>query len=205
MLGVYLTPDGKDDGKVTAHPANDSPAAAAGVRDGDEILAVDGKKVGSFKLLGRLVGAHAAGQKIRLTIRRDGKEQEIEVTLAPAPGQAESPPIHPPQPAPAGPPNPAVTVVKPDSLYVIDVDGKLQALSGTTDKYRDAVREYYTRFRKMPGATGADVNDALVTVPSIRVERSNLEKKLEEISRDVQSLRQQMEKLTEELKRVQKP
>jgi S1-C subfamily serine protease len=205
MLGVYLTPDGKEGSNVIAHPISDSPAAAAGVRDGDEILSVDGKKVDSLKLLGRLVGARAAGQKIRLTIRREGREEEIEATLAPAPAQAETPPIQPPQPAPAGAPNPAVTVVKPDSLYVLDVDGKLQALSGATEKYRDALREYYTRFKKGPGATALDVNDALINVPSIRVERSNLEKKLEEISRDVQSLRQQMEKLTEELKRVQKP
>jgi S1-C subfamily serine protease len=205
MLGVYLTPDGKDEGRVVAHPANDSPAAAAGVRDGDEILAVDGSKVDSLSGLGRLVAARAAGQKIRLTIRRDGKEHEIEVTLAP--GQAENAPT-PVAPAGIGPaPKPPVSVVTPDSIYIIDGEGKLHSLSGqATEKSLENLRDHYQRLSKLPkGAIFTEAGSANVAVPSIRVERSNMEKKLEEIGRDVQSLRQQMEKLTEELQRLQKP
>jgi hypothetical protein len=41
-------------------------------------------------------------------------------------------------------------------------------------------------------------------VPTIRVQRSDVEIKLEEIGRDVQSLRQQLEKMTDELQKLQK-
>jgi serine protease Do len=208
MLGVYLTPAGNDERRVVAHPVSgDSPAAAAGVRDGDEILAVDGLKIDSLSRLGRLVGARAAGQKIRLTIRRDGKEQDVEVTLGPAPGPTERSPT-PVAPAGIGPaPKPPVSVVTPDSIYIIDGEGKLQSLSGkATDKSLDSLRDHYLQlFKLTKGAKSAEADDANVAVPSIRVERTNLEKKLEEIGRDVQSLRQQMEKLTEELQRLQKP
>lgn len=60
----------------------DSPAAKAGLKDGDIITRVGGAKVGEAGSLGTLIGEYAPGDTVTLTIIRDGSEQNINVTLA---------------------------------------------------------------------------------------------------------------------------
>ena len=59
-----------------------SPAAAAGVRSGDVIVAVDGTAVSGAAALGRLIGARSAGDTVALTILRNGAEQTVRAELA---------------------------------------------------------------------------------------------------------------------------
>ena len=61
----------------------------------------------------------------------------------------------------------------------------------------------YTTPNATPAANHAQ-ESGQVSTPSIRVERSDVEKKLEQIGRDVLTLRQQMESLTDEMRRLQK-
>jgi len=49
-----------------------TPAATAGLRPGDRVLAVDGRPVGSFAVLSRLIRA-SYGRPVSLTVRRGGK------------------------------------------------------------------------------------------------------------------------------------
>lgn len=219
MLGIALSRSGND-GPIVARPTADSPALAAGIREGDEVLAIDGAKVGSPEEITRRVGAHTAGQKVKVTIRRDGAEHEFDVTLATptAPTSNVNPPGVPPSSAAGGGkgssgggspsagntaspvPGPAVpvqkpfrvTAVKPDSIYILDAEGHLQALPIPPDLRAS----YEALYKSLEGAP--------LAVPSIQVQRSDVEKKLGEIGRDVVGLRQQMEKLTEELQRLQK-
>jgi putative serine protease PepD len=59
-----------------------SPASRSDLKVGDLIVKVDGKPVtGSIDVV-VAVRAHQPGEKVRLTVRRDGKEQEISVGLA---------------------------------------------------------------------------------------------------------------------------
>lgn len=58
-----------------------SPAARAGLREKDVILAFDGEQVKSVTKLLRLIAEVAPDQKARLTIYRNGGEQEITVTM----------------------------------------------------------------------------------------------------------------------------
>ncbi|MDR0534748.1 MAG: site-2 protease family protein [Puniceicoccales bacterium] len=63
-------------------PGKPSPAAAAGLRPGDEILAVDGSKVSDFtQIINRILlgaGRDAQGNpSVTLRVRRDGKEMDI--------------------------------------------------------------------------------------------------------------------------------
>ncbi|MDC4223862.1 MAG: DegQ family serine endoprotease [Candidatus Manganitrophus sp.] len=58
----------------------DSPAETAGIQRGDILLAVDGKEVENTAQLRKWVAGTAVGKKIRLTLFRDNKEKQIELS-----------------------------------------------------------------------------------------------------------------------------
>ena len=60
----------------------DSPAAKAGLRTGDEIRQIDGAAMSSSEQVVQTVGGHAAGQTVKLLVRRQEQDLEISVTLA---------------------------------------------------------------------------------------------------------------------------
>jgi len=62
-----------------------SPADKAGVKEGDIITKVGGDKVDATHSLQSLVGKHKPGDKITITVNRDGKDQTLNVTLEEAP------------------------------------------------------------------------------------------------------------------------
>ena len=82
-LGVSLqtVPEGA---AVTSVVAS-SPAAEAGVRSGDVIVAFDGKDVASSSELRVLVDAKSPGDAVTLTVLRSGNEVEIELELGARP------------------------------------------------------------------------------------------------------------------------
>lgn len=88
FLGVGL-----DDGTATADGvtragalvktvSDGSPAAAAGLKVGDVIVAIGDKPVGGAESLTAYVRSYAAGDKAVLTVVRDGKAIEVDATLA---------------------------------------------------------------------------------------------------------------------------
>lgn len=58
-----------------------SPAEKAGIKKGDVITQFDGEQVTSSRKLLRLIGEAAPEQTVRLTILRNGSEQQLTVTL----------------------------------------------------------------------------------------------------------------------------
>ena len=76
---------GKTDGALVAHPQDNSPAAKAGIKDGDAILALDGKEVKDANDLATRVANYAPGTEITLSIWRDGEKKDLRVTLATLP------------------------------------------------------------------------------------------------------------------------
>ncbi|HET6574154.1 MAG TPA: trypsin-like peptidase domain-containing protein [Fimbriiglobus sp.] len=84
---------GFPDGVMIREVEPDSPASKAGLRGlgqdpqtgdvvpGDLILSIDGHQVDNPADLARLVADHKVGDKVRLTIERDDKRSEVEVTL----------------------------------------------------------------------------------------------------------------------------
>ncbi len=83
FLGVTGTDPatGRGGGLVTDVQA-DSPAAKAGIEEGDLIVTMDGEEITGMSELAAAVRARAPGDRVTLTIVRDGKERSLEVTLA---------------------------------------------------------------------------------------------------------------------------
>lgn len=63
-----------------------SPAAEAGLREGDLLLRFDGREVRSVAQLTRLVRETPAGREVALRVRRDGQDRSLSATVGERPG-----------------------------------------------------------------------------------------------------------------------
>lgn len=68
-------------GVTVADVSSGSGAASAGVKAGDVITAVDGAAVKSAESLRAIIDSHKPGDKIRLTVTRNGSSKTLSVTL----------------------------------------------------------------------------------------------------------------------------
>jgi S1-C subfamily serine protease len=66
---------------------NDGPAEKAGLKTGDIITKFAAEEIGSYEDLIAELKKTKPGDKVKLTIKRDGKEQQIEVTLGQYPSK----------------------------------------------------------------------------------------------------------------------
>jgi serine protease Do len=80
----------------------DSPAAKAGLRRGDVIVAIGGKPVEDTGHFRNLVAGTAPGTRAQLTILRAGKEQTVELTVGDLPERTASAAVAPGEPDPLG-------------------------------------------------------------------------------------------------------
>ena len=89
-LGIIVQDVGKDmaekfalekpQGALVSQVADRSPAKAAGIKEGDIIVAFDDQEIKNSKQLRNLITKAESGNKI-ITVVRDGKKQDIEVTI----------------------------------------------------------------------------------------------------------------------------
>jgi serine protease Do len=96
-LGVQIQPVTEDiaeslglaeaKGAIVADVTEDSPALAAGVRQGDTILKVGGKEVNDSRDLARKVAQLKPGQDVPMTLVRDGKTMELSVKIGAMPNE----------------------------------------------------------------------------------------------------------------------
>lgn len=87
-LGVSV--DDRDNGVTIASLNRDGPAARAGVRNGDVVVAVNGERIDSSRSLIRAVAGVAPGNSVRLTIRRQNREMEIPVNVGRRPTEQQA-------------------------------------------------------------------------------------------------------------------
>jgi putative serine protease PepD len=82
-LGVSL--ESAEEGVAVTSVVASSPAAEAGVRSGDVIVAFDGRDVASSSELRVLVDAKRPGDTVTLTVLRSGERVEVEIELGARP------------------------------------------------------------------------------------------------------------------------
>ncbi len=110
-LGVHIQPVTKNlaeslalakpEGALVSSVTTDSPAARAGIRQGDVIVAVGNERIETLRELPRLIAGIPAGEIAKLRIVRDGTERPVDVAIgrmpetdkvAAAPGKDAPPP-----------------------------------------------------------------------------------------------------------------
>jgi len=87
-LGVQVSDGGSGAGLAAVTAGG--PAADAGLRAGDKIVAVDGRSVHGSAALMAAVDAHAPGDRVTVAVQRDGRRVELEVRLGTRPSEAGS-------------------------------------------------------------------------------------------------------------------
>ena len=88
-LGVGLETDADAPGARVRAVYPDTPAAAAGLLAGDQILSIDGTPVTGSDELVRRVGQHRAGEQLKLEILRDSRKKDLQVTLGERPAERD--------------------------------------------------------------------------------------------------------------------
>ena len=99
-LGVQIQPVTQDiadslglkeaKGALIANTEKDSPAAAAGLKDGDVVTSVNGESVADSHDLARKIAALGPKKEAELTIIRNGSPQTVKVTLGALPDQSQA-------------------------------------------------------------------------------------------------------------------
>lgn len=79
-LGIHCVPGGTR-AKVL-HVVRNSAAEAGGIRQNDEILTINGTQVDNFQHLVEILTGYKAGDEIRISVLREGREKELTVKLA---------------------------------------------------------------------------------------------------------------------------
>ena len=200
MLGIQLESSSEEsESPIANRILPETPAEAAGIQEGDEIVAIDGQETSTVVGVVRGVRRRAAGDKVTVTVRRDGREIQYDVTLGRFPPAPRAAPVR----------APTVEAVVPESLSLLFVDqeGQLRIVRPSYDaaqgeqmkQMMEAIRRAQQQAR---GQADYTLPQPQPKPPVIRVQRSDTDKKLDQLTGDVQSLREQIEKLTEEVQRL---
>lgn len=95
IYGTYLYPDTAVEyglkyvpGQYISDVAPNTPASRAGLRRGDVITAINGQKLNNESSFMKILFQQKPGEKITLTIMRDGKQTKVKLTLAQRPASA---------------------------------------------------------------------------------------------------------------------
>jgi serine protease Do len=74
-------------GVLIAQVMKETPAASSGLREGDLVVAIDGRPIVETRALQRLVGATPAGRELGLVVLRERDRQEVRVRVGRMPAE----------------------------------------------------------------------------------------------------------------------
>lgn len=199
-LGVQLATPKDGEGAEIARVFDGAPAAKAGLKEGDRIVAVNGKEVEDAEDLTALVGRLSAGDEAKIIVmRRDGDEQTITVTL----GRRETEAAERPRSAWID-----LDVPHEYRLHMLPTPGE----GGISDAYTEALEKALGELLNNRGTPGSNLLEPqpyygvpAPTAPApsaLRVQRSDLDRRLNDLAEEVKALRDDVQRLTEQLKTV---
>jgi serine protease Do len=159
-------------GAIVASVVPDSPAARAGLRQGDVITAINGRDIGDSHELTRKVAGLAAGKSAAFTVQREGSARTVDVTIG-AKKDAQIAMADPTQAAPASLPTTGkamglgLTAMTPEVRRAYNLDDNVQGVLITkVDPESDAADKGV-----QPGDVLLSVSNKAVRTPQ-DVERS---------------------------------
>jgi S1-C subfamily serine protease len=89
LLGIYIYEDDTNPGGAKIEKVKDgSPAAKAGLKPGDIVLAFNGAKVDTSAALAKRLAKVHAGDEVKLNVSRDGWAKDVALTAVPRPEEA---------------------------------------------------------------------------------------------------------------------
>ena len=174
-----LSMQGPPRGALVAGVDAKGPAAAGGIEAGDVILSFDGEAIESMHDLPRIVAGKPVGKSVTVHILRNGKEQDVAVTLgrleeadkvaaAPAAATGDAPAAEPaPAPAPApmvsaGPLGLTLSDLSPASRSQYGID---EMVTGGAVVTGVAAGSPASDKRLQPGDVIIEINHEAVTAP----------------------------------------
>src|ERR1700704_6542238 len=78
------------EGALVAEPQAGSPAAKAGIKSGDVIVAVNGEPVRDARTLARRISSMAPGTSVKLSVYRGAKEEQLSLVLGELPKERQA-------------------------------------------------------------------------------------------------------------------
>jgi putative serine protease PepD len=81
VIGASVNTGNTNDGAKVARVDSGTPADDAGLKSGDVVVGLDGKPITDGIGLIVAIRTHQPGETVTLTVRRDGKQQKLRVTL----------------------------------------------------------------------------------------------------------------------------
>jgi serine protease Do len=155
----------KIEGALVDQPQDGSPAAKAGIRSGDVILAVNGTPIKNVRELARVIGMMAPDASVKLDIVRQGETKTLTIALAEMPHeqQAKAETEHPASPTSV--PQLGLTVAPAND--VAGAGGKGVVVTGVDPNGSAAQQGFQTGFVILdvggkPVTNATDIRQALV-------------------------------------------
>ncbi len=182
FLGVELRDGPAEKHAMIARVVPDSPADRADVQPLDLILSIEGKRVDSARDAQHEIAKKKATESVTLRILREGKVRDVTAKLAKR-EKTE------PRMSSEGT---DLEVVSPAQVFFFDKSKSLKTLTKPKDA-RDFAYRWYADSKSLHP----------LRAPTVRVERSGIDKRVEELGKEMKSLSEQISKLTDAVNKLQ--